>query len=972
VEFTILGRTQLHVAGQPVYLGVAKQRALLTILLLNVGRPVLVDTIVQQLWNGRSSDEIKGTLHSPVSRLRGILKRAGVPNDLRNDAGSYRLDLDPRLVDYHRFRQQVDRANTARSQQDHLRARSLLSDAVALWHGVPLTDLRTEWAAERRGQMIIGDLVPAQHSLISSLLELNEHAEALRLLGPMIDDHPTDEVFAMQRMLALDRMGRFVDATSFFVRFRRQVLNELGAEPGPAIQAAHAEILSRHRSGTPAPTNRNGTPVSHLPRGATNFTGRETLVTALDDHFINNADAHHAKVVALHGMPGVGKTSLAVFWATSRRHRFPGGQFFLNLNAYGAGAPVSAADAMTALLGKLGVAADRIPADVDQRQAKLSAVLGARSPTLLVLDNVGDSDHSRPLLNAAGTTCSVLLTSRGRLTGLAVIDGVDTVEVAPMSHEESTILLRRQIGRPRCDREPAALDVLAGLSGGLPLALKIIGHRVATRADAGLAELAYELDGLLVSMTDSDDQAATLAGVFSWSYGGLSDGAARLFRLLGLHPGRSLSSAAADALSGGAHGATQDHLDELTQCHLLEPIGRHRYQLHDLLHEYAADLTEAEEPEDRRRTALVQLADFYLDTATNVRRQLIPQAQDVPRLPTNRNVVPTRFTGNEDAHRWLDQERNNLIAVTHRAARHGLHGHAWRIPATVSEGFERSGFKDDFLDALAVGLQSAKLLGDRPAEAGMLINIGRIHFGRRDYLIALEYFRLAVTTAIAAGNVELRAIGQHNLATAHLELGELGVVVQLYEETVQVFRESGSAYGQAYGLHRIADTYRRLGDYDKALAYFESTLRIRREIDHLRGQGDTLTDLGSLYLEWGRYDDARDHCLRALEIHELSHDDVKAAEALTVLASVEYTIGSLVEAARHAARAIELGESTQDSLRQARALAVLGRVRRTTGDRDGARTAWTRAVSIFDDLTSTEGDAVRSQLSVLDTSTDRE
>jgi DNA-binding SARP family transcriptional activator/tetratricopeptide (TPR) repeat protein len=967
VEFTILGRTQLYVDHHPVDLGAAKQRGLLTLLLLNVGKPVTIEVILDQLWPGRQRAAVQPSLHSSISRLRSVLKSARVPHELRRDPDAYRLLLDPLLIDYFRFRDWVETARRSFRQGDHVAAKRLLRNALDLWRGPALVDLRSDWATNRSRQMAETDLLPAHYALFDCAIELREYADVLSEITPLIDDHPYDETLARQLILALAGLGRHNEVTSFFARFRQRYVSEYGTGPAPELVETYRQVL-RHREATAGSST--GEPLrspQKLPRGLGSLIGRDDLLATLDALLPVAGASLPPRVVALEGMPGVGKTSIGVYWARQNLHHFPGGQLFVNLNGNGLDRLITAADAMSRLLYDLGMPADLIPTNVEQRAGRLNQLLADRQ-ALVFLDNVKDSAHVRPLLDATSNSL-VLITSRARLSGLVIRDAIDSLTVRPLTAEDSVAMLRAEIGEERANENPEALHDLALLTAGLPLALRIVGHNLASRPQASLADIVRELDGhsaLVTSLAGIDDEMATVPGAFSLSYNTLPAETARQFRLLGLHPSPTFSAYAASALLGQDVAAIESHLKSLTAMHLLEQEGLHLYRLHDLLHAYAADLANREESSAERHAAFTRMADWYFRTAINAKAALAPHSLSIPAMAPTAGVVPLTFENDQDAIRWCNQERGNLIAMIRSAAENGLLEYAWRMPAGLWDAFERSGFKDDFLRVLPLALDATRALGDRQAEAWMLNTLGRVHFGRRDYQPALAYFEEGLAVARQIKDLIFEAGSQHNVACVWLELGKLESALEIYRLTLQMQRDGGARDGEAHTLHRLGDVHRRLGIPEKATEYYRDALRIRREIDHVRGQGDTLTALGNLYHERLEYNKALHYCHQALALHEQTQDKVAATETLTIIAAVYFDIHEFQESIQHSHQAIALSHLTQDSLALARALDFLGRAQLAAADSVAARKSWTQALAILEATGDPGTERVRAQLDALD------
>lgn len=964
MEFNILGRARLSVNGRSVDLGPANQRRLLALLLLLVGKPVPVDLIVDQLWPGRSRDDVRGGLYSLVSRLRTVLKRAGVPCELPpHDGNAYRLEMDAQLIDYHRFRKRAEAGRAAAHAGDHALATRLLREAIGLWRGRPLEDLDTDWAARRRVQMEEGDHLPALYALIDCSLAQAEFGGALALLGPLMDEHPSDETLALQRMRALDGLGRPAEAVSFYTLFRQRIVTDLGMEPSLGLREAHRTILSRalDNDRPPLTVDRTGPVPWQLPRVDTGITGRERLLATLDDLIFGSVVGQPAPVVALHGMAGVGKTTLAAVWGWLRRDRFPDGCLYIDFYGYTPDQCVSTDDVMARFLETLGIAPKHIPAAGTRRADRLNRELAGRR-TLVVLDNVKDPVLVRPVLSAI-STCPVLVIGRTMPTGL-VRDGVSSLPVPTLSEEDSVALLHSDISRVRVDDDPASVRALTALSGGLPFALKLIGQYAANRPQVRLADIARELDSYtaLLRATGDDDEQDSLQSAFLMSFDALSSDAAALFLALGLHPRPSFGRHAASALFGGDIYKTERQLKALTEVHLLEPEGgAHRHRMHDLLHTYSTNRAHRDLSAEQRRDAVERLADFYCRSASNAWCTLVPHSTPMPALPATTNVVPMSFATEDEAFQWFTEERGNLIAVARLAADYQFHEHAWRIPVAMSES-ERSGIRDDFVDGVHVAVASARAAGNREAEVGILNCLGNIFHARQDYRGALAQFQHALAIAEQDDHPEGLPVSLHNVGSAHLKLGDVETAIRLYQRALELDQQRGDTDSAAWCLHRIGEAHRTRARYDEALRHLHRALAIREEIKSVRGQGDTLIELGVLHRERGDLELARDHFLRALDAYERSHDKVKAARALTVLASVYCDTGSFPESAECAERALSLCEVTGDRLTRARALHVRGRAVNGLGDRDAALDSWTEAADVLHEAGDPEADVVRARL----------
>jgi tetratricopeptide (TPR) repeat protein/DNA-binding SARP family transcriptional activator len=968
MEFIILGPTALHVNGQPVPLGAAKQRGMLAVLLFHAGVPVRIDTIVEQLWDSPGPGDPRVHLYALASRIRAVLNRVGLPDSLVrvHSIGAYRLDVPPNLVDYHRFRRLVAEAREAGKHRHHDTSVALLTKAVGMWRDEPLADLRG-WRSEHMRQRMKDALLDAHRLLADSQLQLGQHQAVLARLEPLMHTYDMDEALARSWIAALCAAGRDDEARTFFVAFRRRFRMEMQAEP--VIELPRA--ADRHRSARAGPAARR--PPGRGPRGVSkgpwqlpndinDFTGHEELLAELD--LLTSPDNAGTKVVVVDGMPGAGKTTLAVHWAHQRRYRFPDGQLYLNASAYGPVPPVQPDEALSRFLRALDVPVDRIPITAEQRWERLNRLLAGRR-MVIVLDNVRDSNQARPLIpTSAG--CVTLITSRNRLTGLTVRDGVRCVTVSALPDHESLTLLRQIVGAARADAEPEALEALVRLSGGLPLALRIIGEHVAERPRATIADLVHELTAHLLDSDGEDDENANLRTVFAWSYNALRPDAARLFRILGMHPGSSASTEAAAAMLGTDPSHAEHVLNTLAKAHLVNHDTARRYRFHDLLRLYASQRAHREETVEERDNAMRRLLDWYVLTAANAFAVLAPQCPPVPDLPEPDGVEPLAFDGDAEAMKWCEAERGNLVAVARWAARNGFYRHGWQIPGAVYEIFERYGRPDDILELNELGVASAEKDGHPEGRIGLWNNLGTTYLALHNYPGAAASFEAGLRLAREIGHVEGERANTHNLAWVHLKVGEVSTAVELYSRALDMCRTASNPPAEAAILHRLGDAHRSMKRYDEAVRYYLASLAISERIGSPRGQAATHGELAVLYLEIGQLESAIDHCRPALDINGRTKDEPARADTLITMGDIERELGSYKEAARHAQQAVAISEEIGDSLRRCRALTVLAHTYAGSGNANGAQRTCTYALNIAHELTDPDAGPLRERLRAIE------
>jgi tetratricopeptide (TPR) repeat protein len=727
-----------------------------------------------------------------------------------------------------------------------------------------------------------------------------------------------------------------------------------------------------------------------LPHDVRGFCGREAELERLDT--LLGAGSPAVGVTVFDGPAGVGKTALAVHWAHRMTGRFPDGQLYLNLCGFDPHQrPMSQADALRKLLGALGVNAPRIPADLDE-QTRLYRSVVAGQRLLIVLDNAQSPEQVRRLL-PGHATCFVVVTSRNRLEGLIAWDGAVRINLDVLPPPDAVALVSGVVGEVRVASEPDACAELAKLCGYMPLALRIVAERVARHENMRLADLAEELmteqDRLLDQLSNGDETTAVRT-VFSWSYNALPPAAARLFRLLGLHPGPDVSTPAAGALGGVSAVQARQMLDVLAGAHVLEEIGRDRYRLHDLLRIYAAERAMVEESENDRDDAVRRLLNWYLHTADAAARVLAPQRRRAALAKLTGTLEPLTFETYQDALIWFKAERANLVAATRQAEQVGEYAVAWKLPAALLGFFNLRKHWADWISVHKTAVQAARKLADPYAEAWTLNSLGIAYYDLRWFTRAAGYFQQALeirrriedrygegSTLDNLGNTlrKLRRFDEaiecyqralamfreicdrygegsalRNLGGAYRGLRRLDEAADHYRQALHIWRELGERYGEGNTLSNLGDIHRKLGLFDQAIECYGEALLICREIDNRYGEGAVLDNLGDVYDDLERHDDAVDHFNQALRISQEIGDRFAQGNTLDNLGCAEYKAQNLREAERYLRQALALRREIDDRRGEAITKHHLGVVSYAAGQFAEAHELWRQSLEMFDEL----------------------
>ncbi|MEU0886167.1 tetratricopeptide repeat protein [Lentzea sp. NPDC005914] len=668
------------------------------------------------------------------------------------------------------------------------------------------------------------------------------------------------------------------------------------------------------------PAKPTGAP-HELPPDVHGFTGRAEQLTALDQMLAAPDELPSAVVVsALSGTAGVGKTALAVHWAHRTRDRFPGGMLYVDLRGYDPDEPMTPEKGLETLLRGLGVAVRDIPPGQAERAARYRTSV-ADKRMLVVLDNAHSTDQVRDLLPGTAS-CFVVITSRDSLAGLVARHGARRIDLDLLPLPDAIALLRRLVG-DRVDAEPAAADALAERCARLPLALRVVAELASARPTATLTELVAELERLrLTTFGLGGDHRTAPCAVFSWSYKHLPADAACVFRRLGLHPGPEFDAHVTAALAGTTVRAAQESLDMLLRAHLIQPAGKGRLGMHDLLREYAFGRAEADESDQDRRAAARRMLDYYLHTTDNADRHLTPHRLRIPLEPPMSEPAVQDFESYQHALGWCDTELANLVAAVRCAADHRLHVHAWQLTWCLWGLFYLRRPSADRISTHEIGLASARKLGDRAAEAHILNSLGAAYYDLRCFDDA----------------------------------------VWCYQQALDIRRELDDRRGASAILNNLGLLHKEQRRYDEALECYRRCLIIRRELGDRLGHGTTLNNLGEAHMELGRYDDALDCCQQALELcRELGHREGEGV-ALHNLGEAYRRLERHDEAIVHGRHALALHRELGNRWETAATLADLGQALDDVGNEAAARECWTESLAIFEELDDRLADEVRSRL----------
>ncbi len=966
-EFRLLGPLEVRRDGQVVPIRAGKHRALLACLLLRANRVVPIAELVEALWGDSPPARTRGTLQTYVMRLRQVL---GEPSSIVTTPLGYRLSVPLDRIDVHRFTAGAARAGEAAAAGDLENARAICAETIALWRGPVLSDVPSEALhrdeAPRLTEMLMG--LHEQH--VDAELALGNHEQMVSVLRGLTADHPLRERFWARLMLALYRSSRQAEALEVFRQVGRMLEEQLGVDPGEDLRAVHQAILT----GDPQLAAPRAAPVEEplpgrLPGDLADFVGREALVRRVIGLIASEDPGTAVPIVTLSGLPGVGKTSLAVHVAHLLRDRFPDGRLYVDLRGYGLGPPTATVDVLSRFLRALGVPPQQIPLEAEEQSTLFRSLLTGRR-MLLVLDNASAPDQVRPLLPGAAS-CPVIVTSRDDLRGLIAMNGARRLPVEVLEPAESVELLSGVLGR---GSDGASLEELARRCAYLPLTLRVAAANVATTTGGTAASYLAELP-----------EGEPLAAV-DLAYAALAPAEQRLFRLLSLVPGQDFTAEAAANVADVDVPEANRLLAKLSDVHLLLRPSPGRYQFHDQLMLFAAKRRAAQDGEHEQEAARVRLLEFYVRSVDRCAELLYPELM---RLPSD-DAVSVRLpaiTVAAQAVRWLDGERANLTAAIRSAAEEGPASMSWRL-ADALRGYLWVGkHVTEWLATAQYGLHAAHEQRHRPAEAAMHQNLGLLHWKLGEFSTSVRHYEQALELYRGLGNEHAVAGTLNNVGLVHMESGDLAAAKEVLrrcldlksgpdgvttgrstvlislgmlaietgflpeahahlEESLEISTTYGLKSTEATARNFLGVVLRLRGEPGKALEQLEIALDASLEVGFREGTARVLESTAVTRVDLGEPVVALALAGRALDELRESGDQQTTTNVLVVMAEANRRLGRLRTADEQFQQALTKADRIGYQPAAARALIGLAATRRLLGAADEALELCGKALAV--------------------------
>lgn len=927
LEYRILGPIQVASDNHQIRVVGLRSQRILAMLLLNSNRIVPVDRLVDAAWDEDPPSTARRQVQNRIAALRSSLDGA----NLVTHTGGYRLAVEPDELDANVFQRL---AAAATVEGEVARRTALFQQALALWRGPALAGLDSRVLApmaqllEEKRLRVLGDYLDLQ-------LKEGNYGEVIPELAGLIAEHPHQERFLAQWMLAISASGRRAEALDAYHEFRSRNVERQGLEPGQELHEAYLRVL-RDEPVRSAPIPRSVVAPAQLPPDIADFAGRGEEIREVLEGVTRDSSTSTA-VGLITGPGGGGKTTLVVHIAHLLRDKFPDGQLFVSLRGTSS-RPVAVGDALARVLRDLGLGAGRIP-EADEERALLFRSQVADKRVLLVLDDAQAAAQVRPLIPAS-SGCAVLVTSRHRLAGLA---GCRRVDLAVLDPRDAQDLFCSIVGETRTRAEASAVAEIVETCGYLPLAVRIAASRLAVRSGWRIEALRQRLADTRRRLDELHVDDLHVRTCFQLSYRTLSRDQAHAFRLLSIVDGDDISGLAAARVLDVEQPAAERLAEALVDVHLLETAESGRYRFHDLLRLFAREEAENLESPADLEAALGRLLDEYADATHAVAILARPgyltddHGQD-------------KFPDEATASAWLEAELSTIVTTVIQstetpapdaaAGARILHNIQWYLRAhgrwdlwersatavlsaalrTGDRGAELIGRqqlgllaalrgRDEEAEShLAAALSLARALGDRRSEGDVLNRLGLAVSTVNRFDDAIDFHRQALEVFLDLDEQRGQCIAQLNLGKCHLEIGEPDVALGFLVPSLEIARRLDDHYYVTLAMHHMACCQSDRGCHREAIEAHLACLAEVRRAGYREGEAYTFYGMGRAYAALGELTAALGHLRSAHDMFRELGDPRAAGNCL-----------------------IDLGH---------------GLVR--LGDRRGAETAWREALAVFE------------------------
>ncbi|MFI9846755.1 tetratricopeptide repeat protein [Nonomuraea sp. NPDC051941] len=622
-------------------------------------------------------------------------------------------------------------------------------------------------------------------------------------------------------------------------------------------------------------------------------------------------------IMVITGMPGTGKTELAICAARALAARYPDGLFWLGLRTYAATeSQLTSTAALRTLLNALNVPPDPNATSVTAlSRTWRTATTGKKM--LIVLDDADTAEQIRPLLPAAEES-AILITTRHVLIGL---DTDHSITLQPFTRSQAAQLAGAILRRAGLN-DPQAVTAIAA-TFRLPLAIRQI-------SDLKAANPGHDIRAASAG-TISDETAAA----FARSLAALTKPARLVLRRVAHYPGSLISAPIAAVLADQPADEATRLLATLYQRGLLVADNRTSggYRMHDAVR--AVALIESGKHDSSRHLATADERLFrYTNSTIDAMVLLLDSSDSVTYMDTDRGdsrMPPARHESDVAVLRWLDRQHADLLAVARRCLSAGS-PYAWRLVYNLESYQRMRGFYTEIIELNSQALSLTQHTNDTLGQAAMHQSLGLVDMRTGNYLTALARFQTSLELYIQVGNRVGQAVIHHELCNVHKWLGNLAQARAHATFCFEVASSGDNLVEQAFAHSNLGILDRLEGSYTTAREHLARSMDLFERAGQRRGIGICHRQLGMLDKHLSRYHDAQAHLDQALALFQDLGDLMNQADTHYNLAVVHRGLGALATAHEHATTALALASQISHVQGQADAHTELARLAQSAGD----------------------------------------
>jgi tetratricopeptide (TPR) repeat protein len=750
--------------------------------------------------------------------------------------------------------------------------------------------------------------------------------------------------------------------------------------------------------------------VASMPPDIISFHNRKhemQIVTSL----LNGSPEGRAILVT--GVAGIGKTALALRAAydSIRNQLFPGGALYANMQGYDGMREMSAAQALDRFLRALGISGEQIPPRLEERSALYRSVVSEWATKgrglLVIIDNVSTTRQVLPLLPSIhdknASQISAIITSRHSLRG---IEGARLLELDLLDDLSAEQIVADELdsaspGDPRLQDRTSLLK-LVRLCDRLPLALKVVSAMLVAEPELPLTNVISGLtnDETRLDSLELAEEGPAVRSALDLSYKMLSSSEQKIFALLSIIPGQVISTDSAAVLTELQADQMRLVLRGLRRAHLLQAgVQYDTWRFHDLTRIFSVEILRRDFRDDTKPATNRMLTE-YLRKAQLASRQLNP------RIPDDAKGSPD-FSSREDAVKWFDIEKENLIASTRIAMELQRYQDTCDLAEALTGYFDLRKMWQEWLDTHRAALGAAQCLADRALQAKIYNHLGIAYAGLMRYGEAFENYQMALDmrhqlgdyagegrTRSNMGRVYLaqrsieRAFAEYgqalnalkrandrfgqsqvlrNLGEAYLVDGQFGKAHEVLGNALHLVQNINDRYGEGIIFSLLAETCVESSQVSESVQYYERSLEIRRALDDAHGEAQVMTDLGAAYASLGETGKGIDLLERSAHIFREIEAYSGLGYALTNLAKAYAKRADLDQAIAVCEEGLSQYRRAGDQLGQGLALTGLGDLWSQDGNTEAARSAWSKADSIFHEIRADrEHEKLRARMDALE------